>query len=504
MNGKRISLVLGVIFLCCALMNTSLMFSNLAHSHAAGTTPRFISKPRAFSPTQPAHSMDGVQGNIYFGTTFGSIYALNATTGAQLWQYTDSAAIGCDPNGEHSGISILRVASRVVYINPCDTDTACSSHLVALRVIDGSQLWCSSFPIPPGWIGSFQILAVSGGIIYLLPNIYCGTPPSCNQILYALNAQDGSLLWSSSPPSSWFSAGFSNFQLVQGVIYVNIGGEMWSPAGPPVGVEQTCALNASDGSQRWCDSNDYALTSNGGEMYATNTGLTSLIALRATDGIQIWSSTVSGYGHIIVFPQVIYYITDASICAFNIIDGSQRWCTPHSVSIYLNLQIKGGLIYTENYPPNGSSNPVIQVFSTSTGTPLWTKQNTNLIAVSQGILYVWTGTNRAEELNAKDGTLLWSHYTNQNGFAYFAPVDNLIYVNTPHGILALNASNGTLLWSHFSSINVSLSYQSSSNGIAYIFSHDTSKGSYKLLALNTSNGTLLWSYSIVCVGTCYI
>src|SRR5215469_10056658 len=167
MHRKRLVFSLRGVILCFAILTTTLLMNGLTLSHAAGPLPSTM-QSHTSTRTSSTRSFYDVQDNIYFGITFGSIYALNATTGAQLWQYTDSAAIGCDPNGEHSGISIQQVASGVVYVNPCDTDTACPSHLVALRVTDGSQLWCSSF-IPAYWIGSSRFLTISQGIIYLTP-----------------------------------------------------------------------------------------------------------------------------------------------------------------------------------------------------------------------------------------------------------------------------------------------------------------------------------------------
>lgn len=497
MDRKRLVFSLGGIILCFSMLTISLMMNGLAHSHAVGPLHSTM-QSHTSTGTPSARSFYDVQNNIYFGITFGSIYALNATTGAQLWQYTDSAAIGCDPNGEHSGISILRAVSGIVYVNPCDTDTACPSHLVALRVTDGSQLWCSSFPIPPGWNGSSQFLAISQGIIYLMPGIYCGVPPSCNQILYALNAQDGSLLWSYSPPSSMFGAGFSHFQLVQGVIYLSISGQTPSPAGPPVAVSQVCALNASDGSQRWCVSNAGEIGLAWGVVYATentSSGSTILAALRASDGSQIWSYR-GAFSQVVASTNVVYTGGPTSICALKSSDGSQRWCASIN-STYFSFRVQAGVIYVPQYPDYPGN---IQAFSTSTGTLLWTKHNADILALGQGVAYLLTSDARVEAIHATDGSVLWSYKPAHSGSAYFSLADQVIYYNTPHGLRALSASTGTLLWSHFTATTVNLSFQSASNGIAYVESNNTTTSSFTLNAFDASNGTLLWKYAIVCVG----
>jgi outer membrane protein assembly factor BamB len=495
MHRKRLVFSLGSVILCFAMLATSLLMNGFAHSHAAGPlnstmqshTSNYASSGRSFYDPQ---------NNIYFGITFGSIYALNATTGVQLWQYTDTAAIGCDPNGEHSGISIPWVTRGVIYVNPCDSDTACPSHLVALRVTDGSQIWCSSLPIPPYSIGSYYILAVSQGIIYLLPGIYCGTPSYCNQTLYALSARDGSLLWSYSPPSSMFGARFFNFQLVQGVISISINGEMWSPAGPPVGVNEVCALNASDGSQLWCISGAREIGLVQGVVYAMEGS--SLVALQASNSGQIWSYTpTSGsLSQIVVLQNGIYIVINGpsgtSICALNNSDGSVRWCSPTKLSSP-SIQVKDGILYA-------SQTPIIQAFSISTGQLLWTNQDGQILSEGTGIVYILTSKNHIKELKTKDGTLLWSFNMNLSGLNCCSLSSGAFYFGAGHSLYALSASTGTLLWSHFTTSTVGLSFQGASIGIAYAELNNTTTGSHTLSAFDASSGALLWKYAIVCLG----
>jgi outer membrane protein assembly factor BamB len=399
-------------------------------------------------------------------------------------------------------MSIVQVASGVVYANPCTNDSVCPSNLIALRASDGSELWCA--PVRPAYsLGFFSFFRVVGGIIYLMPDIYCGTPSYCNQTLYALSARDGSLLWSYSPPSSMFGAALSNFQLVQGVISININGETQPPAGPPVGVFETCTLNAIDGSQHWCVSNVYSIAIIQGVVYATNYSSSgnSLVALQTNDGSQIWSyaPTNGSLSQTVVLQNVIYVAiggsSSVSICALNSSDGSQRWCTPTNLSSP-SIQVKDGILYA-------SQSPIVQAFSASTGKLWWTNQDAQILAAASGIVYVSTSKNRIEELQSRNGSVLWSYKLTQSGSVYFALTDQVIYYNTSHGLRALSASTGTLIWSHFTPSIVNLSFQSASNGIAYLESNKTTTGFFTLNAFNASNGTLLWKYTIVCVGFCY-
>lgn len=498
MKRKRLFFPLGGIILCFAMLTTGLLINGLAHSHAAGPlypttqshTSARISSLRSFVDTQ---------NNIYLGTTHGSIYALNNRTGTQLWQYRNSADTGCDPNNVYIGISIYRVTSGIVYVNPCESNTAtCLSHLIALRISDGSQLWCSSFPLPQYWNDSVQILEISGGIIYLVPGIYCGMPSFCNGTLYALNAKDGSLLWSYNPPSSFSAAGFSYFQLLQGVIYLSVSGLTSYPA---VRTSQICALNANDGSQHWCVSNVGEIAFAGGEIYATETTSSGsvLTALKASDGSQIWSYPGS-FNEGMAFTNAIYAVNNTSICMFSS-DGSPRWCVS-PINSYFTFQVQGGIIYVSQYPPGTAYSGATQAFSSNIGTLLWTKQNSGILALDQGISYLVTTKARVEAVHATDGSTLWSYKFAQSGSVYFSQADKVIYYNTPHELRVLSASTGALLWSHFSASTVNFNFQGASNGIAYAESNNTTTGSYTLNAFDASNGILLWKYAIVCVGSC--
>lgn len=494
MHRKRLIFSIRGVVLCFTVLAASLLMNGLVHSHAAGPLHSTM-QPHASTGAPPGHSFYDPQNNIYFGITFGSIYALNATTGTQLWQYTDSAAMGCDPNGEHPGISIKWVVSGIVYVYPCNTETGCPSLLVALRVTDGSQLWCSSLPIPPYWNGFYNILAISQGIIYLLPGMYCGMPSYCNETLYALNARDGSVLWSYSPPSPLYFAGFSNFQTAQGVVSLGITGETGSPPAPPVGVNEICTFNASDGSQRWCISNTREIGLVQSAIYAIEGS--SLVALQISDGKQIWSYTPTGGSQSqIVLSQNITYVSigdssSTNICALNNSDGSQRWCSPTNLASP-SIQVKYGILYA-------SQPPIIQAFSASTGRLWWTNQDGQILSAGSGLAYILTSKNQIEKLKTRDGSLLWS-YKIQSGLNCCSLTDGTIYFGATHSLYAISASTGALLWTHFTPNNVDISFQGASSTLAYVESHNTTTGSFKLNAFNASNGTLLWKYKITCLG----
>lgn len=480
MNVKRIALFLGGVALCFTVLSASFILSGLNHSRAAGTTLHSTSKSQSFVPTQLAHSVDGVQGNIYFGTTYGSIYALNATTGAQLWRYYVGSSV-CNVDGEGSTVVLRGVVNNIAYVNTCSS--TCPTRLIALQISDGSQLWCSSLPLSAVYDGRVELLGVSQGIVYVYPIIQTGDGGEHN-VVYALSAKDGSLLWSFDQNPQAVQEFIDFFKIVEGVIYISL--DQYSPGGNFVAY-LTCALNASNGSESWCVSNALTRTLVQGVLYATN-GLgnsTSLIALRASDGSQLWSYAGTFY-QIFAYPNTVF-AGGSSICALNSSDGTQRWCS--SANAYY-FRVQGGVIYTWQYPYG------IQAYSATTGTLLWTNQTASIIGLGQGIAYLLTSNYHVEGINATNGSLLWNYNTVHSGTAYFAPIDGVIYYNTSHGLRALSASTGTLLWSHFAATNVNLSFQSDSSAIAYIVSNNTTTNSFTLNAYNSSNGILLWKYTI--------
>ncbi|HEV2583858.1 MAG TPA: PQQ-binding-like beta-propeller repeat protein [Ktedonobacteraceae bacterium] len=463
MFRKHMIFSLGGIALCLMMLAVGLMMSGPGHSHAASSLGSARTPSISHQLAQP---FDAVQGNIYYGTGSTSVYALDAQTGAQLWVYPLQCGNGMN------FFTVLWVVNGIAYVNTCNP--SCLSHLAAIRGSDGTQLWCSTFTFfAPGANGT-RFLGVSQGIVYLY-TVIPGGDGGEHDTLHALNATDGSLLWSYDQNPQIPDQFLDFFKVVQGVAYISM--DQYNPAGG--GPYLTCALNTSSGSVNWCAANALTSILAQGVLYATNS--TSLIALRASDGSQLWSYAGS-FDQIVAHPKVVFVGGPGSLCALNSSNGSQRWCS--SVNAY-HFFVQGGIIYAGG-----------QAFSASTGALLWTNQAANIIGLGQSVVYALTGGYYVEEINAMSGSLLWSYSIAQSGTASFSPGDGVIYYNTPHGLRALSASTGTLLWSHFTTSNAILSFQSDSSAIAYVVSNNTTTNSFTLHAYNASNGTLLWQYAM--------
>ena len=129
-------------------------------------------------------------GVVYVGSVYNNLYALNASTGRVLWSYDTGGEVFSSP----------AVANGVVYIGSGD------SNLYALNASTGTLLW--SFTT--GGI-TYSSPAVANGVVYI---------GSIDDNLYALNATTGAKLW------SYDTGNFviSSPAVANGAVYVRSGG----------------------------------------------------------------------------------------------------------------------------------------------------------------------------------------------------------------------------------------------------------------------------------------
>ena len=159
-----------------------------------------------------------VNGVDYLSVHFGGFYALNASTGVTIWR------INADAQGSSPAVS-----DGVVYIHE-------DGIVQALSATTGAQLWNFSegiiggFPpqyfYPPSGISS---PAIANGVLYVCGVL--GNGPG-SPISYALNASTEKLLWNSTV------GGDSSPAISNGVAYVGSSGGLY-------------ALNASSGATIW-------------------------------------------------------------------------------------------------------------------------------------------------------------------------------------------------------------------------------------------------------------
>ncbi|MBI1969562.1 PQQ-binding-like beta-propeller repeat protein, partial [Candidatus Woesearchaeota archaeon] len=153
---------------------------------------------------------------LYFGSGYNRTYALNATTGTEIWTFQTGGIVMSTP----------AVADGRVYFGSND------GHLYAVDARTGAFVW--KYPFPVGMSVGQNAPAVSEGVVYIaapqgatvfaidaatgteiwrksIPNLIRSSPAvyagrvyfgTYGSQVYALNATDGTILWSTPVPGS--------------------------------------------------------------------------------------------------------------------------------------------------------------------------------------------------------------------------------------------------------------------------------------------------------------
>jgi outer membrane protein assembly factor BamB len=339
----------------------------------------------------------------------GIVYALRASDGTLLWHFTRNGYI-------YTPV----VVNGVAYIGAWDNTVS------ALRAIDGTLLW--RFPTR-GPV--FDPLLVVNGIVYV--SAYIDQGPG---FVYALRASDGNLLWLFTT-----QGGVYQTTVVHGVAYVDSaegitalrvsdGTHLWhfslasTGFSVPVvldGIVYTIAVKVSLADASSGGGGYMARTISGEETIPFKSGVSSLYALRASDGTPLWHYTMN--------------------------NGKSSWGTL--------LSITNGVIYTGANADTGKNS--IYALQASDGTILWhytTDDAPTSGIVANGIIYIGSNSSAVFALHAHDGALLW-RYT-RIGQVFDTPIlsGNYLYVSAINGIVyALQLSSGSLLWYYQTDIN---------------------------------------------------
>jgi outer membrane protein assembly factor BamB len=266
--------------------------------------------------------------NAYVGSFSGTIYALDAGTGAKIWNFTTGAPVWSSP----------AVANGVVYVGSNDFN------VYALDAESGSRIW--NFTTGGG---VFSSPTVSGNIVYF---------GSTDNNVYALNANSGAKIWN-------YSTGGhvrDSPAVVNGVVY----------AGSQDG--NFYALNAATGALLWTsptgDGDTYTNSSPAvvnGVVYVGSTD-TNLYAFKALDGSKVWSFATGGKvsSSPAVFNGVVYVGSeDGSIYAIDASAGTKIWSQATGGPVYSSPAIANGVVYV------GSWGDTVYAFDALTGGLVW-------------------------------------------------------------------------------------------------------------------------------------
>lgn len=297
------------------------------------------------------------------GYMYGDVYAFNATTGAEVWDYRD---YGTDINP--SGIPSPAVVNGVVFFS-------FGNVVGALNASDGVFLWNST-----AYENIISSPTAVGGVVYL-----GGYNPGD---VYALNATNGDSIWNYTT-----GGGISpSPAVIDGVVY--IGSNDWN----------VYALNATDGSKLWSYETGNEVDSScavaNGVVYV-GSGDGNLYALNAADGAKLWNFTSLSYTSSPAVVGGVVYISswEGNTYALNAKDGAVLWNSTTGTKIEASPAVVGGVVYVNN-----DASGILYALNTHSGEQLWnyTLQGSVLSspAVVNGVLYVGSGDGQVYALGS--------------------------------------------------------------------------------------------------------
>ncbi len=289
--------------------------------------------------TYSASSAAVVGGVAYVASGDGEVYALNATTGAQLWKFP------AEPTSAFT--SSPAVSNGVVYV------ANYGATVYAINATTGAEVWSTNLD---GYV--YASPTVANGIVYIACTYQVGSCPG----LYALNASTGAKIWNFAAGSTF---DFGAPAVANGVVYAAAGGtlyalnastgaEEWSfptsnstatsPAvvggvvyfggvpAPNVIEPFAYAVNASTGKKLWSVSGSFGYQASGspavanGVVYLATTGSPNgLYALNASTGATLWTFADGDYGSPAVANGIVYVCSPTSVYALNPSTGAMLW-----------------------------------------------------------------------------------------------------------------------------------------------------------------------------------
>lgn len=145
-----------------------------------------------FFLSSPVINPDKKNPSVFFGSSDGNVYALNAFTGKLKWKFKTDGSIHCSP--------VLYKNS--LYIGSWD------ANLYAIDIETGKERWLFKTGKQTGFKGIESTVAIANGMVYF---------GARDPFLFALNAETGKLIWKYDAAYSWI---ISSATVANNVIYV--------------------------------------------------------------------------------------------------------------------------------------------------------------------------------------------------------------------------------------------------------------------------------------------
>jgi outer membrane protein assembly factor BamB len=387
------------------------------------------------------HNIDGpvdqpplVANGVVYMTSFvgqngpAHIYALRASDGSLLWRYD---------NINYSYLSLSTSDSNVVYV-------ASQDGISALNTSNGAMLWHYAAKDT----GSTWPLEVNG-VVY-----FSSSSNNMSGTLYALRASDGSTIW------HYTTTGYTNTPVVaNGIVYISLDGGTLA------------ALRASDGHQVWKQTFDANLVQSpqlvNGVLYLTTTKMLLPPSAHSASPSQATTAIGSLLWNMFQNVPAVQTIPQkeglSSVYAIRASDGRILWhyTMNNGGNSWVSwLSVENGVVYaSDSIPTNGTGAGDIYALQSSNGSVLWhDKLNASPSGtlLANGVIYLSSSgdfSGAVYAVRASDGSLLWNYPL--SGAAFNAPtlVGNTVYVGAANGMVyALSADNGRIVWHYLTQV----------------------------------------------------
>ena len=258
----------------------------------------------------------------------------------------------------------------------------------------------------------------SPGAIYTSPTVtnnvvYFGTDSG---YVYAIDAREGTLLWSYLTPSLVHSS----LTLADGMVYFG----SWDGT--------FFALSADTGAPVWTFTAGKTIEStpavvNGKVYFGSDDG--NLYVLDQNTGSLLWQYAALSYvasAPAVANGMVYFGSYDGFLYALDADNGSFRWKFPTGQIVYSSPAVANGIVYLAGWDGE------LYAVSASTGELLWQRfvsASINSPALANGVVYIAT-QNSMDALDALTGDFLWGHSISGHNGSSAAVTNGTIYLNS--------------------------------------------------------------------------
>ncbi len=364
-------------------------------------------------------------------------------------------------------LEIAAATQRVVYVaNKTDNS------LTALQASTGGMLWRSHYGVP---------LKTPCLVVGML--LYCTAFQESVGMVDAIQIQNGNPLWWERLP---IGASPLSLSLVDHIVYVTVQTTATHQS-------SVIALRANDGILLWQYQPELLLPStlllhvSDGNVYLNTSDGSFLEALQATTGRFLWRTSTNEAQWFLTSKDGRTYTKSAQgiISALQSRTGSLIWQyqSPSSTSPL----VAGENVYLS------SANGTLVALRTQDGALLWQQNHLStlegIVSLADGLLYVSTSDGTIDAFHALDGSLLWQDHLNSLPDQQLMVINDQLYLHTRDGyVSALQARTGFFLWRYYiGPLSSSQTPLQAAKHDVYVMAQD---GMLYVLLENT--GSLLW------------